>query len=540
MTITMGPILALEEATHITWNVTAVVVFKGEDPLKAQYGHTPLGADGTDTNADDLYRVALPELLEVRGNRTIVRYRFLIGRKANQEQTVHYQIGDARFDFRVPEASHPPRMGYGSCNGFADPATMRKVPVKNALWKAPKGAKHRGVLDAPPAERLHLLLMGGDQIYADQIWACVPNLQGFQDLDQDKQVKKKCNEATEKQIAKFYIELYEARWMQDDVRRAFATIPSIMMWDDHDIFDGWGSYDEDLLDSPIFTAIFRQAAHHFDMFQRHSMPGEKAESALGHNARTALYDLGGQVSILVLDMRTERRITRVMSDETWKNLGDCLRALGEEESPKHLLVMSSIPVVHPDMSWLEGPLGWFGSELEDDLRDHWNSHAHKGERLRLVHRLFALSDKGVRITFLSGDVHVGAAGAIEWTQINNAKPYANRIEQLTSSGIVHKGPPSMMVSYLEYLARKTQEFDADTRARMMKLPGSQNVFIGDRNWLALTVDDQHRIWACFHVEDQSQPLEKVIHAVGGAREELLDVAVAERATDRITAHHPTR
>ncbi|HPE71554.1 MAG TPA: hypothetical protein PK018_05160 [Candidatus Competibacter sp.] len=35
-----------------------------------------------------------------------------------------------------------------------------------------------------------------------------------------------------------------------------ASIPSIAMWDDHDIFDGWGSYDEERQNCPVYQGIY--------------------------------------------------------------------------------------------------------------------------------------------------------------------------------------------------------------------------------------------------------------------------------------------
>jgi citrate lyase beta subunit len=46
-----------------------------------------------------------------------------------------------------------------------------------------------------------------------------------------------------------------------------------------------------------------------------------------------------------------------------------------------------------------------------DLEDHWAAAVHKAERNHLVQRLQALSySKQVRVTILSGDVHLAAVG----------------------------------------------------------------------------------------------------------------------------------
>jgi hypothetical protein len=41
----------------------------------------------------------------------------------------------------------------------------------------------------------------------------------------------------------------------------------LMMWDDHDIFDGWGSYPEEQQNSPVYRDIWEQAREHFRLFQ---------------------------------------------------------------------------------------------------------------------------------------------------------------------------------------------------------------------------------------------------------------------------------
>ena len=53
------------------------------------------------------------------------------------------------------------------------------------------------------------------------------------------------------------------------------------------------------------------------------------------------------------------------------------------------------------------------SELLDDLNDHWCANTHKPERNWLVLELQKLAlEMHVRITFLSGDVHLAAVGCL--------------------------------------------------------------------------------------------------------------------------------
>lgn len=52
-----------------------------------------------------------------------------------------------------------------------------------------------------------------------------------------------------------------------------------------------------------------------------------------------------------------------------------------------------------------------GVEILDDLDDHWTTRHHRSERQFLIERLQKLaSERNIRVTFLSGDVHLGAVG----------------------------------------------------------------------------------------------------------------------------------
>ena len=46
-----------------------------------------------------------------------------------------------------------------------------------------------------------------------------------------------------------------------------SSVPSLMMWDDHDIIDGWGSYAADWLESAMFQGLWSAAREHFALFQ---------------------------------------------------------------------------------------------------------------------------------------------------------------------------------------------------------------------------------------------------------------------------------
>lgn len=43
-----------------------------------------------------------------------------------------------------------------------------------------------------------------------------------------------------------------------------------MTWDDHDIFDGWGSYPDTLQNCPVFQGCYQAAKRFYLLFQQHT------------------------------------------------------------------------------------------------------------------------------------------------------------------------------------------------------------------------------------------------------------------------------
>jgi hypothetical protein len=422
-----------------------------------------------------------------------------------EERLVEYGFAgeEASWRFAVPAAGQPLRIGYASCNGFSLPGDMKRIDDKNAVW--------RDLVATHARQPLHMLVMGGDQIYADQLWDAVPELRGFTELPREQRIAMAAPPSLATSLEQFYVATYCDRFTQAGVAEALASIPSLMMWDDHDIFDGWGSYSAEQQASPVFQAIFAAARSSFLSFQLQSSPGALSWPALpGQGGYNALLDLG-QVALLVLDLRSERTQTQVLAPESWNVV---FAALDRLEGLRHLLVLSSIPVVHPDLSFIEaGILLYPGTQdLEDDLNDQWLSYNHRTERLRLVHRLLDFAEsKGTRVTILSGDVHVAALGVIESVRRPSRWLYANAINQLTSSPIVHPPPQRIIRIFLDQLGRDVKELDRDITAQMLRFPGTNARIIDARNWLSLEFDDRHRIWANWHVEGLPQVITKVVH-----------------------------
>ncbi|HKO56551.1 MAG TPA: alkaline phosphatase D family protein [Thermoanaerobaculia bacterium] len=99
----------------------------------------------------------------------------------------------------------------------------------------------------------HFVLMMGDQVYIDED---EPDI--FRDHLKSKRAVRR-----EALAAK-----YRTNWSRDIVRRVMSNVPVYMMWDDHDIRDGWGSLASDspalLLRYPRGKEIYRKCNAYFE------------------------------------------------------------------------------------------------------------------------------------------------------------------------------------------------------------------------------------------------------------------------------------
>ena len=53
------------------------------------------------------------------------------------------------------------------------------------------------------------------------------------------------------EVEEFYFSHYCKHFGREHYRDALASTPSLMIWDDHDIFDGWGSYPTKMLNCDV-------------------------------------------------------------------------------------------------------------------------------------------------------------------------------------------------------------------------------------------------------------------------------------------------
>lgn len=266
----------------------------------------------------------------------------------------------------------------------------------------------------------------------------------------------------------YYFARYAALWSQPEIARVHAALPSVTMWDDHDIFDGWGSWPEERQACPVFQGLGRAARRYFALFQLAARPdrlpegfGDPAGGHFGCAFRA------GPLGIVVPDLRSERSRRRIMGEAGWR---DFAAALAGMAGCRHVLAMSSVPLTDVELPWPERVLVALPghSDLEDDLRDQWQSLAHRGEWRRML------------------------AGLVEGRGV--------RVFELTSSGIVHPPPPGPVAAAYEWLSRRATVLGPDLRVRRLVIPGHGKHYLRARNWLSLELAADGRHEAAWHAE----------------------------------------
>lgn len=424
----------------------------------------------------------------------IIRYTVSVDGSLASNRT-----GRNEWEFYVPARSEKPRLMYASCNGFSSADLINKTEHPYALWETLK-QQHK---DNPFA----LMILGGDQLYADEMWSTVPALKEWSKLRRHEKAKRPTNKPMLQQIDRFYDELYQQRWSDPAMVDLLACIPSLMMWDDHDIFDGWGSYPQDLQNSPVFQAIFATAKIYFELLQ---IRGRKNRSLLNPAVPHFAFALQFRgYHIVALDNRAERTLTQVMSRQQWD---DVLCYIDKKATQGDLLLLSAVPVVYRDFSFTETALDitpW-EEELTDDLKDHWRAKEHQGERARLIMRLLdnvaARQKNGnCRTVILSGDVHIGCLGVIN----DRRNPQQSRkVHQVVSSGIVHPAPSRIAwYGIMAVTNDKTEYLNEDKSIEISMLkPYSSDQYLRTRNFVTLQEGNDKKLWLNWICESKDKPV----------------------------------
>jgi phosphodiesterase/alkaline phosphatase D-like protein len=322
--------------------------------------------------------------------------------------------------------------------------------------------------------------MVGDQVYADHV---SPRTLTFI------MSRRSTLEPPGEQVADFeeYTRLYREAWSEPSLRWLLSTLPSAMVFDDHEVVDDWnisaawkkeisqqdwwpariagafGSYwlyqhlgnlaPRELREDPLYERV-RSASDGAPLLTEFALRVDRSTAGTRWSYARAL----GRTRLVVIDSRAGRVLrdgTREMlDDEEWRWLEEELR--GDVD---HLLVATSLPfllppAIHDLEAWDEalcagawgGGAARFGERLRRRIDlEHWAAFRSSFERLAHLLADVATGRRGsapASIVLLSGDVHYAylAEARLE------AEEAQSRVYQAVCSPFRHSLDPPLQIA----------------------------------------------------------------------------------------------
>ncbi|MBO1333098.1 alkaline phosphatase D family protein [Streptomyces sp. VRA16 Mangrove soil] len=371
------------------------------------------------------------------------------------------------------------RVAFGSCRWAAPPAAEKDPVGPDAL-----DSLAAAIAAAPDGPRPDVLVLLGDQVYADET---SPATQKWLARRRD------LSEPPGTQVADYqeYTHLYYESWLDPEIRWLLSTVPSCMIFDDHDVIDDWntsaawladmralpwwrervlsglmsywvhqhiGNLPPSELDAdPVYAAV-RATPDGTDALRRFAAEADTDPTSVRWSYRRDF----GRVRLLMVDTRAARVLdegSRAMLDpdeERWVRE----QALADPGAYDHLLIGTSLPwllppLIHDAEHWnaalCRGERGARWARFGEDLRrradlEHWAAFPASFDALT---DLIAEAGSGpaapATVSVLSGDVHHAYVAEPDWPA-GAAAPSA-RVLQLTCSPVHNSIPASIRLGF---------------------------------------------------------------------------------------------
>jgi len=387
---------------------------------------------------------------------------------------------------RTVDPDRPQRITFGSCRF----STQRSVKAPRRYGVDALDAYARRMLRTPRDGWPDLLLMLGDQVYADDTSKVTrARIAARRDLGQP----------PHGEVADFeeYTWLYHESWGDPEIRWLMSTVPTAMIFDDHDVHDDWNSsraWRQAMQATPWWQERITGALASYWVYQHlgNLSPDEleadatyaKVRAAAGQDTAPILRPFAqaadreadgakgyrwshwrdlGRTRLVVLDSRCGR----ILDGPARSMLSDDELAWVEERLEgdyDHLLIGTSVPwLLSPAMytieAWNERMAERTGprrARLGERLRvgmdlEHWPAFHRSFERLARVVDDVAAGRRGsgrppATVCVLSGDVHhsyVAQARFPADAAARDGAPPRSSVYQLTCSP-VHNWVPTVL------------------------------------------------------------------------------------------------
>ncbi|AWI28341.1 alkaline phosphatase D family protein [Streptomyces tirandamycinicus] len=369
------------------------------------------------------------------------------------------------------------RVSFGSCRWSAPPARKQDPIGPDAL-----DTLAERMAAEPESERPDLLVLLGDQVYADAT---------SQETQRWLATRRDLSEPPWTQVADYeeYTRLYEESWLDPEVRWLLSTVPSCMIFDDHDVIDDWNtsaswvaemratpwwrerilsglmSYwvhqhlgnlsPAELADDPVYAAV-RDAPDGTEALRAFAARADADPASVRWSYRRDF----GRTRLLMIDTRGARvldeRHRAMLDDEETSWLRD--QALQAPGSYDHLLIGTSLPwllppAIHDVEGWnaalCRGERGARWARVGESLRrradlEHWAAFPSSFEELTaLIREVGSGPLAPSTVCVLSGDVHHAYVAEPSWP---DPAPTA-RVLQLTCSPVHNAIHASMRVGF---------------------------------------------------------------------------------------------
>ena len=393
---------------------------------------------------------------------------------------------------RTIDPTRPIRLLFGSCRSPG--AVVVRDPTGSGHDVL--GAYARRMAAMPPDEWPQALLMLGDQVYADETSAAT---QDFIRARRDIRV------APYGEVANFeeYTRLYAESWGDPDIRWLMSTMPTSMIFDDHDVLDDWNTsaawrrdmqatdwWEERITGALMSYWVYQHlgnlspAALEQDAMYRTVRELPDADAALRAFARQADREADGgpptmwsyrrdfgPVRLLVIDSRAGRVLTEGQRSMVGEEEFAWIERQVEGEPFDHLIIGTSVPWLLPralhdlesfDEAITAGSRGRLAARVGEKLRravdlEHWAAFRASFDRLaRLIVRVGAGVPGGsppASICVLSGDVHHTYVSEATFDESLTA-----RVFQLTCSPFHNSIPLPMRLVFKVAWSRSAQVF----------------------------------------------------------------------------------
>ncbi|WP_417811270.1 alkaline phosphatase D family protein [Thalassospira alkalitolerans] len=390
--------------------------------------------------------------------------------------------GDHQYWFRTL-AKNPQSLlfGFYSCH---DPFSVK--PNNEGAWD-----KFYDVLNERQAD---FVIGGGDQVYCDtnhasqiqDVWVWLKNNKNALLA----KYRKANGSLDEPPIIEYFTKLYRTYyriyWQFEHLRYVYRRFPQYMIWDDHEIMDGWGSLteeerkaklanffqnDDENANYALVMLMFKAAAQAYLEYQHAHNPdsmiinGDPGASHWDYN-----FDQGAY-GFYMLDVRGHHDCEqpdgqRLLGADQFERFESWINSASIKKK-KAIFICSPVPVVH----WKESAVNTFDfGGQKDDFMDEWGHETNHAERNKILDLLLARShENNIPIVILSGDVHCASAFGI-----THAQTYPGaRLFNVTSSAISRSPAPGIATAAMQKSA-PIDGFDGGRFEQMFRFAGENN------------------------------------------------------------------